>query len=244
MVGGHPWERRRPRRQGFPNFMRVRPPMPEPLPTGATGYSSQRSVLGRRGRRRSQVGIRGTLPASQVSLQHFPRLTGRRWRVPVRSVRLTDRAGHRRFASAGKDARGPRVHSFQSPCGVSKPSRSPQCPRIFEQLFFGPPPRNRPVSTDPAPGFWKLGKHSGNRPILRSLQNPGRFSRLPSAHAPRVTPTSPRPDARRDIIHEPRTPILGAFVFGVSGNGFWQPDTAFPQFGHGRTRIPPFADDQ
>ena len=37
MVGGHPWERRRPRRQGFPNFMRVRPPTPEPLPTGATG---------------------------------------------------------------------------------------------------------------------------------------------------------------------------------------------------------------
>jgi hypothetical protein len=23
-----------------------------------------------------------------------------------------------------------------------------------------------------------------------------------------------------------------------------QPDTAFPQFGHGLTRIPPFADDQ
>ena len=103
MVSGPPCERRRPRRQGFPNSMRVRPPTPEPLPTGATGYSSQRSVLGRRGRRRSQVGIRGTLPASQVSLQHFPRLTGRRWRVPVRSVRLTDRAGHRRFASAGKD---------------------------------------------------------------------------------------------------------------------------------------------
>ena len=153
MVGGHPWERRRPRRQGFPNFMRVRPPMPEPLPTGATGYSSQRSVLGRRGRRRSQVGIRGTLPASQVSLQQFPRLTGRRWRVPVRSVRLTDRAGHRRFASAGKDARGPRVHSFQSPCGVSKPSRSPQCPRIFEQLFSALHPGTALFPPIPLPAF-------------------------------------------------------------------------------------------
>ena len=37
MVGGHPWVRRRPRRQGFPNSMRVRPPTPEPLPTDATG---------------------------------------------------------------------------------------------------------------------------------------------------------------------------------------------------------------
>ena len=83
MVRGHPWERRRPRRQGFPGCIRVRPPALEPLLTGATGHSSQRSVLGRRGRRRSQGGIRGTLPASNASLQRFPRLTDRGWRVPV-----------------------------------------------------------------------------------------------------------------------------------------------------------------
>ena len=101
MVRRQPWERRRPRRQGFPGCIRVSPPTLEPLSTGATGCSSQWSVLGRRGRRRSQGGIRGTLPASNASLQRFPRWTGRDWRVPVGSVRLTDLGGHRKFARAG-----------------------------------------------------------------------------------------------------------------------------------------------
>ena len=148
-VHWHPWERRRPRRQGCPGCIRVRPPTPEPLPTGATGYSSQWRVLGGPGRRRSQGGIRGTrrhqrrhcstsrekwavgacssrfgstdrprrtpeisqsgdphgpragMPASNASLHRFPKMTGRDWRVPVRSVRLTDRAGDRKFARAG-----------------------------------------------------------------------------------------------------------------------------------------------
>ena len=98
-------------------------------------------------------GPRASLPASRAALHHFPRRTGRDWRVPVRSVRLTDRAGHRRFASAGKDARGPRVHSFQSPCGVSKPSRSPQCPRIFEQLFSALHPGTALFPPIPLPAF-------------------------------------------------------------------------------------------
>ena len=198
-----------------------------------------------------------------------------------RSVCLTDRAGDRNFASAGKDARGPGICSCQSPCAVSLPFPVSPVPTHSSTTFFGTPPRNRPVSTDPAPSFWKLGKHSGNRPISRSLQNPGGFSRLPSTHAPRAGHLDPPPpDPRRDVIHEPRAPwragrraeqfhayertlvhlhfvpgdaifrfephapILGALGVGVSGNGFWQPDTAFPQFGHGLTRIPPFADDQ
>ena len=115
LVHWHHWERRRPRRQVFPDCMRVRPPTPELLPTGATGCSSQWSVLGLRGRRRSQGGIRGNPSASKASLQHSPSRTGRNWRVPVRSVSAN---GHREFASARKDARGPEISSFQSPSGI------------------------------------------------------------------------------------------------------------------------------
>ena len=71
-------------------------------------------------------GPRASLPASKASLQHFPRRTDRGWRVPVHPVRLTDLGRNGKFASAGKDARGPRVRSFQSPCGVLGVCRSQQ----------------------------------------------------------------------------------------------------------------------
>ena len=48
----------------------------------------------------------------------LPKMDGPWRRVPVRSVGLTDLGGHRKFASAGKDARGPGICSFQSPSGV------------------------------------------------------------------------------------------------------------------------------
>jgi len=73
----HPRERRRPRRQGFATYIRVRPPALEPRLAGATGSSSPSGVLGRRGRRRSQVGVRRAPSASRAALQHFPGLTGR-----------------------------------------------------------------------------------------------------------------------------------------------------------------------
>ena len=51
--------------------------------------------------------------------------TDQLWRrVPVGLVWLTDRAGHRRFARAGKDARGPGICAFQSPSGVLGVCRS------------------------------------------------------------------------------------------------------------------------
>ena len=84
-------------------------------PFGSADRSGRRPEVRQGGQRH---GPRASLPASKASLHRFPKMTGRDWRVPVRSVRLTDLGGHGEFAGAGKDARGPDICAFQSPSGV------------------------------------------------------------------------------------------------------------------------------
>ena len=90
----------------------------------------------RRGRRRSQVGIRGTLPASKASRQHFPRRTGCDWHFPVRSVRLTDFGGHRRFARAETlMVRGHPCPQQRRHCSNTQDGRV--VVRVFRSVRFG-----------------------------------------------------------------------------------------------------------
>ena len=108
---------------------------------------------------------RASLPAStsKALLQRFPGLTGRAWRVPVGSVRLTNTG---RFASACKDARGPRARSLQSPSGVLGVCRMVASPWYRVPNTFQSPSGVLGVCRALGPTDWWRGKS-------------GRFSPLP-----------------------------------------------------------------